>query len=68
MTLLEAAYAYILSILNADAISSNAWLTANIDKVQGIATIILCALVVVIAVAIGLAVLRWFGSLFRFGR
>lgn len=43
MTLLEAAYAYILSILNADAISSNAWLTANIDKVQGIATIILCA-------------------------
>lgn len=68
MTLLEAAYAYILSILNADAVSSNAWLAANIDKIQGVSTIIICALVVVIAVAIGLAILRWFGSLFRFGR
>ena len=68
MTLLEAAYAYILSILHADAVSSNAWLAANIDRVQGIATIIICAIVVVIAVTIGLAILRWFGSLFRFGR
>lgn len=68
MTLLEAAYAYVLSILNAEAVSSNAWLAANIDKVQGIATIIICSLVVVIAIAIGIAVLRWFGSLFRFGR
>lgn len=68
MSLLEAAYNYILNILPGSAAANNAWLTANIDKVQGIATIILCALVIIIAVAIGIAVLRWFGSLFRFGR
>lgn len=68
MTLIEGAYTYIISILNADAVSGNVWLTSNIDKIQGIATIILCSLVVAIAVWIGLAVLRWFGSLFNWRR
>lgn len=68
MTLLEAAYTYTIGILNADAVAGNSWLTANIDKIQGIATVILCGLVVAIAVAIGVAVLRWFGSLFSFRR
>lgn len=68
MTLIEGAYTYIISILNADAVANNAWLTSNIDKIQGIATIALCALVVAIAVWIGLAVLRWFGSLFNWRR
>lgn len=68
MTLLEGAYNYVIGILNASAVEGNAWLTANIDKIQGITTIVLCALVIVIAVAIGVAVLRWFGSLFNFRR
>lgn len=68
MTLLEAAYTYIISILNADAVIGNVWLSANIDKIQGIATIALCALVVVIAVWVAVSALRWFGSLFNWRR
>ena len=68
MTLLEAAYTYIISILNADAVTGSVWLSDNIDKIQGIATIALCALVVVMAVWIGVSVLRWFGSLFNWRR
>lgn len=68
MTLIESAYTYILSILNADAVVGNIWLTANIDKIQGIATVVLCVLVVIMATWIALAVLRWFGSLFNWRR
>lgn len=68
MSLLEGAYNYVISILDAGAVTDNAWLTANIDKIQGIVTIVLCSIVLAVAIIIGLAVLRWFGRLFDWRR
>lgn len=66
MSLADAAYNFVSTIFT--AIPGNTWWTENLDATIGQATYLFCFLVLAMAVWVGVAVLRWFGSLFDWRR
>lgn len=45
------------------AIPENNWYSANLDVIRGVFTVVLCAVVVLFALALVIAIARFFGSL-----
>lgn len=63
ITIANSMYEWVVSILFGD-ITTNEWYTSNLDAIRGITTVVLCAVVVLFALWLVVAVWRFLASIF----
>lgn len=57
-------YEWVSNILFGDVVD-NAWYTSHLDVIRGITTVVMCGIVVLFALALVVAVMRFLGGIFR---
>lgn len=63
-TIAKSMYEWICNVLFGD-IPQNEWYTANLELIRAITTVVLCGVVVLGAIILVVAVMRFLGGLFR---